>query len=115
MAYCPRDQTPCIVDGNLGECPSCHYAFCARCREAYHGAAAACFTGEARLRQVEAEIKRILDKGGRLTATQNDKLERLRRAAEESLSRKVVEKGSRACPKCAMRVEKTEGCNKVCV
>lgn len=64
-------------------------------------------------KQVEAEIQRIMDKGGQLTATQNEKLEKLRRAAEESLSRRVVEKGTRACPKCAMRVQKTEGCNKM--
>ncbi len=113
VAYCPRDQTPCIVEGGLGECPTCMFTFCSRCKEAYHGGAAECFTGEARLRQVEAEIERIMARGGRLTATQNEKLEKLRRAAEESLSRRAVEKGSRACPACAMPVEKVEGCNKM--
>jgi hypothetical protein len=59
-------------------------------------------------------MERVMaQQGGRLTATQNERLERLRRRAEESLSRRVVEKGSRACPKCATRVEKAGGCNKM--
>ena len=65
---------------------------------------------------MEAEIARLMasSSGGRsLAPSQNARLEKLRRAAEESLSRKVVEKHARSCPACGMSVEKVEGCNKM--
>jgi len=127
VARCPRCQTPCLMEGgrreggregravDLGECPQCFFAFCPQCQDAYH-AGTPCYSSEARLKQVEAEIARLMasSNGGRaLAPSQNARLEKLRRVAEESLSRKVVEKNARSCPACGMSVEKVEGCNKM--
>lgn len=134
VARCPRCQTPCLTEGgkkeggseggavsggaaagDLGECPQCFFVFCPQCQDAYH-AGTPCYSSEARLKQVEAEIARLMasSHGGKsLAPSQNARLEKLRRAAEESLSRKVVEKNARSCPACGMSVEKVEGCNKM--
>lgn len=139
VAPCPRCQTPCLTEGgrrreggsdegkvdgkgrsktggaDLGECPTCNFVFCPQCQDAYH-AGTPCYSSEARLKQVESEIARLMasTQGGRaLAPSQNVRLEKLRRAAEESLSRKVVEKDAKSCPACGMSVQKTEGCNKM--
>jgi E3 ubiquitin-protein ligase RNF14 len=142
VTYCPRCQTACLVDddsssststststhththtqerekkgekANLAECPSCFFTFCPQCHDSYH-AGTPCYSSAARLKQIEDQIFRLMKSNTHthtLTPTQNAQLEKLRRAAEENLSRKVVEKNARSCPACGLSVEV---CMCVCV
>ena len=65
------------------------------------------FIARVRQKALGQEVLASLTPGQALVGVVHDELvEKLRRAAEESLSRRAVEKGSRACPACAMPVEK---------
>ncbi|CAJ1398707.1 unnamed protein product [Effrenium voratum] len=107
VVYCPRcdlegggNRVPCIQDeDHMACCEVCGFAFCGKCRSAYHPGAT-CTSADDRMEALEA---RAAGKGREAAA-----------ARSELLTLRHLAKTTKNCPKCNMGIEKTDGCSKVC-
>ncbi|KAI5992155.1 hypothetical protein EDD15DRAFT_2168501 [Pisolithus albus] len=122
MEYCqepvPRATTAAIIEddestwGRLRECHSCGYSFCSVCKRTWHGPHTPCplpVTSKIILAYLAAsEDERIrLERHYGRTSVQR----MVRQHKEDEENRKWLESSTTECPGCALRVEKSMGCN----
>ncbi|XP_068133585.1 E3 ubiquitin-protein ligase RNF14-like isoform X3 [Hyperolius riggenbachi] len=115
VVYCPRPscRTPVMKEpvGNMGICSGCKYAFCCLCWMAYHAISPCRMTAEdiVKLRDdywdADEEGKRFLEKKFGKKAVM--------KIVEDIPNLKWLKENSKACPSCASKIEKYEGCNKM--
>jgi len=106
VAFCPRcdadadeKRVPCIIgEDNLAQCTFCFYAFCGRCKAAYHPGVD-CDSMDTRMQSLEAAA------AGRGAAAEAARMElqTLRHLAQTT----------KRCPRCETAIEKSEGCSKM--
>ncbi|PIO59390.1 IBR domain protein [Teladorsagia circumcincta] len=117
VVTCPRKtcQKPVLVSErtvNLGSCGMCGYSFCILCLRAYHG------VDECKFKSVDK--KRIIeewnaaDENGRVQmAKRFGGLKNLENIINAMLNDGWMEGNSKPCPRCRVRIEKNDGCNKM--
>ncbi|KAI6020796.1 hypothetical protein BKA83DRAFT_1432233 [Pisolithus microcarpus] len=98
--------------GRLRECHSCGYSFCSVCKRTWHGPHTPCplpVTSKIILAYLAAsEDERIrLERHYGRTSVQR----MVRQHKEDEENRKWLESSTTECPGCALRVEKSMGCN----
>lgn len=106
VVYCPRcdedgtgRRVPCIEDeDHMARCSECFYVFCGRCRGVYHPGSE-CPTADERMEALQA---RAAGSGPAAKAAQ-----------AELMTMRHLANTTKACPGCAMSIEKFEGCSKV--
>ncbi|XP_050712312.1 E3 ubiquitin-protein ligase RNF14-like [Eriocheir sinensis] len=110
---CPRIhcQYPVAVEERRGQCPSCKFVFCGICCFSWHG------VNPCRLRH--SESKKIMEIYINGTEDEKKVLENqygkkyLCGLRDEFLSLCYLEENSKRCPKCLIKIEKRDGCNKM--
>uniref|UniRef100_A0A7I4Y599 RBR-type E3 ubiquitin transferase n=1 Tax=Haemonchus contortus TaxID=6289 RepID=A0A7I4Y599_HAECO len=117
VVNCPRKtcQKPVLVSErtvNLGSCTMCGYSFCVLCFRAYHG------VDDCNFKSVDK--KRIIEEWN--TADQNGRaqmakrfggIKNLENIVNNLLNDGWMEGNSKPCPRCRVRIEKSDGCNKM--
>ncbi|TIB33177.1 hypothetical protein E3P84_02277 [Wallemia ichthyophaga] len=129
--YCPLCHTPVarppenalVGDSESDEgaqrlrvCPQCSFAFCCYCRRTYHGPVAACPVSTT-LHYVRAYAHALEQSNSRDQLALESRYGRkylqrlLADFLESEASRRTIENTAQACPHCAVRTEKSSGCN----
>jgi len=106
VVFCPRcdaegdgHRTPCIEDeDHMALCGVCMFAFCGRCRGAYHPGTE-CSSADDRMEALEA---RAVGPGPAAAA-----------ARAELMTLRHLARTTKRCPRCQTAIEKSEGCSKV--
>ncbi|KAI6002599.1 hypothetical protein F5J12DRAFT_840055 [Pisolithus orientalis] len=122
MEYCqepvPREKTASTTEydesgwARLRECHSCGYSFCSFCKRTWHGPHTPCplpVTSKIVLAYLAASEHGRITLERRYGRTSVQRLVRQHREEEEN--RKWLESSTTECPGCALRVEKSMGCN----
>ncbi|KAJ8277579.1 hypothetical protein GJAV_G00076920 [Gymnothorax javanicus] len=135
VTYCPRltCATAVMVDPSdfSALCSACRYAFCSRCRQAYHGLAP-CMGTEPRERredtsqepyaslpQKEDGLRGLWEDYDNGSKERKKLLEKrygksvLRDRVENALSHNWVENNTKKCPRCSAAIQKNGGCNRM--
>ncbi|KJH45846.1 IBR domain protein [Dictyocaulus viviparus] len=108
---CPRKicQKPVLISNSCG---MCGYSFCVQCFRAYHGVDGCHFNN--------ADKKQLITKWN--TAGEEERIQMARRFGgvrnlqkliDAMLSERWIDENSKSCPRCRIRIEKTDGCNKM--
>ncbi|GAA5838946.1 hypothetical protein JCM3766R1_004537 [Sporobolomyces carnicolor] len=117
ISFCPREAcqapTPKLGDDDkLRVCQACDFAYCVFCRKGWHGTRNACALPQSnaiveRYQNGDDDERRVLEsKYGAAN------VRRLVAAFEEEKAlQEWFDKNSQECPGCAIRVEKSHGCN----
>lgn len=115
VVYCPRISCQAAVlvdnDSQLGQCPSCQYAFCIKCQRAYHGIVPCTLSAK--------DTRDICERYLVANAEERAQIEKLygkhklRTAIEQLQSDEWLQKHSKRCPRCRADIEKKDGCNKM--
>jgi len=106
VVFCPRcdaegdgHRVPCIADeDNMAQCSVCMFAFCSRCRGAYHPGFE-CSSADDRMEALEA---RAVGSGPQAEA-----------ARAELMTLRHLARNTKRCPRCETVIEKSEGCSKM--
>lgn len=110
---CPRPfcQFPVVLEDNLGHCPKCQYAFCARCQNTYHGHSPCKLKSELHA-SLCAEYEAASDARKEELEMRYGK-QAIHRAVQETHSNRWLENNSKQCPCCGTFIQKKDGCNKM--
>lgn len=117
VVVCPRKscQKPVLVSEktlNLGSCGVCGYSFCVLCFRAYHGVDDCKFKSVDKQRIIEEWNK--ADENGRVEmAKRFGGVKNLQNLVNTMLNEGWMDGHSKPCPRCRVRIEKNEGCNKM--
>merc|ERR1719300_1864580 len=115
VVLCPRVacQCPTMIDrdSNMGQCPSCHLAFCIYCRQTYHGVTPC--------KMKSKEQRLIIDQYSNSSGEARIFLEKkygkrqLETMAANLASDDYIKDKAKPCPHCNAPIEKNDGCNKI--
>lgn len=106
VTYCPRcdldasgHRVPCIQDEDgMAQCQACGFAFCGKCRDAYHPGMP-CTSTDDRMDALEARA--------------NGTSAQAQAARAELATLRQLARTTKQCPTCTAAIEKVDGCSKM--
>ncbi|KAF8213313.1 hypothetical protein K438DRAFT_1803769 [Mycena galopus ATCC 62051] len=107
MVFCqhpvpkPRESETDVGGDRLRICPACSFSFCGFCKRTWHGAVQDCPISQAESVRQQMNL--------RFGPTILKKL--VAKYQEEQLNKKWLAESTMACPGCALKIEKSLGCN----
>uniref|UniRef100_A0A914ZL34 RBR-type E3 ubiquitin transferase n=2 Tax=Parascaris univalens TaxID=6257 RepID=A0A914ZL34_PARUN len=96
---------------NLGQCSLCNYTFCIICKKTYHGLDDCVFDAALREELLMKHEKASADEREALFRRYGRK--KVERQIEWMQSDRWMAQNSKPCPRCRVKIEKADGCNKI--
>uniref|UniRef100_A0A8R1DZM6 RBR-type E3 ubiquitin transferase n=1 Tax=Caenorhabditis japonica TaxID=281687 RepID=A0A8R1DZM6_CAEJA len=114
---CPREYCKKVAyvtdqSRNLAECSYCNFSFCNACKQTFHGVSSCKWKNDEK-----AAILKSWQEGGAAERAQLCRQfggeKNVVVLVERFLNEVWLDENSKPCPKCAVSIEKNEGCNKL--